>query len=212
MTPEKTVERLSLYRRLLQKDLSEGETNIFSHELAGRTGGTAAQVRRDLMVLGFSGGSRRGYSISGLIGRIGEFLDSPDGEPVALVGVGNLGRALLPFFAAYRPNLKVVAAFDTDPLKTGRVIHGCRCHLVDELETVIRARGIRVAIIAVPAGQAQRVADRLAQAGVRGILNFVPVPLHVPQTVAVEAIDITTALEKVAFLARQKEKQEETEA
>lgn len=212
MTPEKTVERVSVYRRLLQKDLSDGKSNIFSHELAGRTGGTAAQVRRDLMVLGFSGGSRRGYSISGLIDRIGEFLDSPNGEPVALVGVGNLGRALLPFFAAYRPNLKIVAAFDSNPAKTGRVIHGCRCHSTEELEEVIAGEGIRVAINAVPAGQAQGVADRLVAAGVHGILNFVPVPLHVPPSVVVEAIDITTALEKVAYLARQKRRKESTEA
>jgi redox-sensing transcriptional repressor len=202
LTSEKTVERLSLYRRLLFEVLRDGTRSIYSHQLAERVGGTATQVRRDLMILGFGGNSKRGYEVEGLVEKIGEFLDNPVGEPVVLVGLGNLGRALLPFFATYRPNLRFVAAFDVDPLKVGRVIHGCRCQPVDRLEDVIRELRVRVAVVAVPAAQAQQMATRLVAAGISGILNFAPVPVHVPPGAYVEAVDITTSLEKAAFMAK----------
>ena len=202
MISEKTIERLSQYRRLMTDAARDGDMHIYSHQLAEKVGGTAAQVRRDLMEAGVTGHSKRGYEIAALVERIGRTLDNPAGERVVLIGLGNLGRAILPFFAAYHPNLRIVASFDTDPMKTGRVIHGCRCHPLDELETVIRNEGARVAIVTVPAAEAQGVAERLAAAGVLGIMNFAPVSLKVPQGVFVESIDIATALEKVAYLAR----------
>ena len=125
---DKSVERLSLYRRLLMIQLTQGADNVFSHELAALAGSTAAQVRRDLMVVGCSGSPSRGYNVRELMEAIGAFLDAPAGQRVALVGVGNLGRAILAFFGGRRPKLSIVAAFDVDPLKVDRVIHGCRCH------------------------------------------------------------------------------------
>lgn len=202
LTSEKTIARLSLYRRLLTGLLAEGTKSVFSHQLAARVGGTAAQVRRDLMALGASGSPTRGYDVRGLIESIGEFLDDPDGQGVALVGAGNLGRALLAHFAHRRPKLRITAAFDTDPRKAGRVIAGCRCHAMDELEEVLAAQGIRVAIIAVPAEAAQPVLDRLQRAGVTGVLNFAPHPLRPAAGTYVEDMDMTTSLEKVAFFAR----------
>jgi len=202
--PQKTIERLSQYRRLLRDMTRQGKKSVYSHDLSGQMGGTAAQVRRDLMLVGFAGNPKTGYDIYGLLARIGEFLDNPAGDNVALLGVGNLGRALLSFFPAHYPDLRIACAFDTDPEKTGRVLHGCRCHRLDELDVVIREKNITIAIVAVPVDGAQDVTDKLVRVGIRGILNFTPVPLRVPPGIVVENIDMGTALEKVAFLARHK--------
>jgi len=200
----KTIGRLSLYRRVLYGLRAEGEKYIFSHQLAAYTGGTAAQVRRDVMALGYSGSPSKGYNVDELIQSIGSFLDSPEGQRVALVGVGNLGRAILAYFAGRRPKLSIEAAFDTDPAKVNRVIHGCRCYPVDQLESVIKELDIQIGVITVPAEQAQGVAERLCRAGISGLLNFAPVRLWVSSGVHVEDIDMTTSLEKAAYFARQR--------
>ena len=207
-TPEKTIERLSIYRRLLNGALADGKRNMYSHELAERVGGTAAQVRRDLMGIGCSGNSKTGSDVESLGAAIGEALDNPDGEPVVLMGVGNLGRALLHFFTAHHPKLGIVAAFDNDPRKLGRVIHGCWCYGLDDLEEIVDREHVRVAILALPVTAAQPVAERLAAAGVTGLLNFAPTRLRLPANVAVDSMDMTCALEKVAYLARQVERKE----
>lgn len=205
---ERTIGRLSLYRSLLNRLLREGVGNLYSHELAALAGGTPSQVRRDLMATGYTGSPTRGYAIRELIESIGRFLDARKGDNVALVGVGNLGRAVMAFFTGRRPNLKVVAAFDSDPYKVGRVIHGVRCHPMEDLERVLREEEIRVAILTVPAVEAREVATRLTRAGVRGILNFAPVRLRVSRGVFVEDVDVTMSLEKVAFFSRQGDRDE----
>jgi redox-sensing transcriptional repressor len=198
-----TVGRLSLYRRLLNVLRDEGVSHVFSRQLAAMAGRTAAQVRRDLMVVGYSGSPGRGYDVARLLASLREFLDTPGGQNVALVGVGNLGKALLSYFAGRRPNLRIVAAFDIDPGKANRVINGCRCYSSQRLAEMLAAKGIRVAIIAVPAAAAQDIADRLTACGVRGILNFAPVRLRVPPGVHVEDLDMIVSLEKAAYFARQ---------
>ena len=137
-----------------------------------------------------------------LLEAIEDYLGTQDIVTV-LVGIGNLGRALMAYFSLRRPRLCIEAAFDVDPKKVGRVIHGVRCHAMDEIDEVCREQGAHVGIIAVPAGNAQAVADSLIRAGVRGLLNFAPVPLHVPDGIYVENMDMTMSLEKVAFFARQ---------
>lgn len=206
---QKNIARLSLYRRLLSRLQTDGVKNIYSHDLARMAGGTAAQVRRDLMVVGTFGNPKRGYDVKELIDSIGAVLDAPAGEGVALAGVGNLGRAILAYFSGRRPRLSIVAAFDTDPSKANRVIHGCRVYASDDLASVISREGIRIAVLTVPAAQAQAVAEGLVAAGVRGILNFAPAPLRVPPEVFVEDIDMTMSLEKVAFFARQGQAEKE---
>jgi len=200
---ERTIGRLSLYRRLLRTLEADGVRHVFSHQLAGMAGCTGAQLRRDLMEVGYSGSPARGYEVSRLADSIGEFLDLPGGQGVVLVGVGNLGKALLSYFGSRRPSLQVVAAFDNDPYKVNRVIHGCRCFPLESMPDVLVGQPMAVAIIAVPAAGAQGVADLLTQAGIRGILNFAPVRIRVPPGVYVEDIDMTIALEKVAYFARQ---------
>jgi redox-sensing transcriptional repressor len=200
---DRTIGRLSLYRRLLYDRIGQGRTTIHSHELAQLAGSSAAQVRRDLMVIGYSGSPNRGYDVQKLIEGIGHYLDAPEGQGAALVGVGNLGRAILAYFPGRRPKLSIVAAFDVDTSVTRRDIHGCPCYPVEDLPGVVGSQGIRIGIIAVPAEEAQDIADTLAEAGVRGILNFAPVALRVPPGTYVEQNDITTSLEKVAFFARE---------
>ncbi len=207
--PTKTVERLSTYRRILKIFLSEGKHRVYSHELAARVKVTPAQVRRDIMVIGYSGSPAQGYDVAGLRDYINGLLDPADEEAVVLTGVGHLGKALLAFFAT-RTKMPFFAAFDRDPAKTDRVIHGCRCHDIENIDKVLEGRRISVAIIAVPAASAQDAADRLIRAGARGILNFAPVKLRVPPGVIVEDVNITVLLEKVAFLARKEAAQKES--
>jgi len=202
MISDKTIGRLSLYRRLLSNLLAEGVNSTFSHQLATLAGVTAAQVRRDLMAIGYSGTTKRGYEVAELIGSIGQFMDVSKGQGAAIVGVGNLGQAILSYFSGRRPNLTIVAAFDNDPYKVNRVIHGCRCHSLDEIPKVLKEYDVRVGIITVPAGVAQPVADMLVAGGVRGILNFAPMRLRVPHHTYVEDIDMTMSMEKVAYFAR----------
>ena len=203
MISAKSIGRLSLYRRLLNVLQAEGVRNVYSHQLATLAGCTGTQVRRDLMVVGYSGSPTHGYEVARLIESLREFLDAPAGQGVALVGVGNLGKAILSYFAGRRPNLQIVAAFDNDAYKVNRVIHGCRCYSMENLYEVTQGQSIRLAIITVPAQAAQAVADALVKGGVRGILNFAPVRLRVPPHVHVEDIDMTVSLEKVAYFARQ---------
>ncbi len=200
--PVRMVERLSAYRRQLRRWVAEGRTRIFSHELGALVGGTPAQVRRDLMTIGYTGSPARGYEATGLIARISELLDAPTRQGIALVGVGYLGRAILNYFGRTHPDLPILAAFDVAPEKIGRVLDGCRCYGMHELEHVLAEQPVTVGILAVPVEAAQGVADRLIQAGVRGLLNFTPTRLRVPPEVYVEDVDIAVSLEKVAFFAR----------
>jgi redox-sensing transcriptional repressor len=199
---EPTIERLSVYLRLLRRFAEEGRENVYSHELAARAGATATQVRRDIMATGFSGSPTRGYSTDGLADAIEEFLDGPSGAKVVVLGVGNLGRAILGYVGYRRARLSIVAAFDRDPEVVGRVIQGIRCYGLEELPAVVKEHGACVAVLTVPTSEAQKAADAVVAAGVRGILNFAPVRLRVPATVYVEDLDVTGTLDKVAYFAR----------
>ena len=200
---EKSVGRLSLYRRLLANLQVDNTDRVFSHHLANLAGATAAQVRRDLMAIGYSGGPNRGYDVTALGNAIGEFLDGPEQLAVALVGVGNLGQALLTYFQDRRPNLRMAACFDVASDKIGK-LHACDCRTFDigQVAEIVAERTIRVAILAVPRAAAQAVAEQLVRAGVKSLLNFTNVRLRLPDEVFVEDIDFAVALEKVAFFAR----------
>ena len=118
--PEKTIERLSGYRRILLDCLAKGKTHVYSHELAALNHITAVQVRRDMMLMGFSSMQRKGYGIKELIDAIGVLIDTKKGLNIAVVGLGNLGRAVTTYFRGKRSKLNVVAIFDVDPEKIGR--------------------------------------------------------------------------------------------
>jgi redox-sensing transcriptional repressor len=200
--PEKTVSRLLTYRSLLQKESGHGLTNIFSHQIADLVGGSSAQVRRDLMCIGYTGNPKNGYNIQQLTDCIDKLLTPPTGISMILVGVGNLGKAILTYFSARRPTFNMVAAFDADPNKTGRVICGCRIYPFAELAEKAAEFKAQVGVITVPASEAQRVADQLVKAQVKGLVNFAPARLKIPDTVYVENMDMAMTFEKVAYFSR----------
>ncbi len=202
MVTEQMIERLSLYRHLLSTLPPGTPDRLYSHDLAALAGATPAQVRRDLMTIGFTGSPAKGYDVAHLTRSLGDWLDAPEGQGMALVGVGNLGRAILAYFSGRRAKLQFTAAFDRDEQKVGRVFHGCRCYSTAEIGTRIPELGIRAGIIAVPASEAKQVAASLVEAGVRGIVNYAPTPLVLPPDVYVEHRDITFSLEKAAYFAR----------
>jgi redox-sensing transcriptional repressor len=206
--PYRTIGRLTLYWRILRDLASEGETYIYSHDLASRSRVTATQARRDLMVVGYSGTPARGYDVKKLRDHIEAFVFPAEEQRAIIAGVGNIGRALLKFFLGRRPTLKIVASLETNPDKFGRLIHGCPCYSIENAGSVIREQCITVGIIAVPDKEAQYVSDVYVEAGIRGILNFARTALHVPSGVYVEDIDLAMSMDRVAYFARQSLKSE----
>ena len=193
---------MSRYRRLLSSLRAEGLENIYSHQLARHAVVSAAQVRRDLMVIGYSGSPNKGYDVDACIASIGSFLDGAARQEVALVGVGNLGRAVLAHFSGVSSSVAIVAAFDIDPGLTDTDVDGVRCFAAAGIETLVRDLGIEIAVLTVPGDAAQETADTLVRAGVKSLISFAPVPLHLPNDIFVEYMDITAALESAAYFAR----------
>ena len=200
--PEKTVERLSEYRRTLLVCLNQGKTHIFSHELAALLHNTAVQVRRDMMLMGFTSMQRKGYAIRELIDAIGELIDTQEGLNVAVIGAGNLGRAITGYFRGKRSKLNIVAVFDVDPEKVGRVIAGVKTYSMDEFGKLVNELQISIAILTVPPEQSRNTADFVAANGIRGILNYTTVPLNMPPNVYLEEYDMITSLEKTAYFVK----------
>ena len=201
--PGKTVERLSEYRRTLLGCLAEKKNFIFSHDLASRLHITAVQVRRDLMLIGYSSVQRKGYDVKELIETIGSIIDSEVSMNVAIIGMGNFGRAVAGYFKGKRSKLNLVASFDTDTQKIGKVISGVRCYPLSEMEAMIRDMDIRIAIITVPPDYAREIAGEAVRYGIKGILNFTTVPLNVPSWVFLEEYDMITSIEKVAYFVKE---------
>lgn len=203
--PGKTVERLSEYRRTLLGYLEEGNNYIYSHELAGLLHITAVQVRRDLMLIGYTSVLKKGYDVKELIKTIGEIIDSEEGQNVAVVGIGNLGRAITSYFKGKRSKLNIVASFDNDPQKINRVISGVRCYPMEEMEEVIKANRISITILTVPPTFARMIAEEVIKHGIKGILNFTTVSLNMPPNVHLEEYDMITSLEKVAYFVKEEQ-------
>lgn len=200
--PDKTVERLSQYRRTLLIANGTGKHHIFSHELAALLHITSVQVRRDIMLIGYSGTLRQGYDVKELIEIIGKIIDSKEGQKVAVIGIGNLGRAIIGYFSGKRTKLSVVAGFDVNPEKIDKVYAGVWCYHFDKLTEIIKKENITIAVLTVPASDAAQVADLLVMAGIKGILNFTPKPINVPSNVHLEEYDIITSLEKLAYFVK----------
>jgi len=200
--PEKTVERLSEYRRTLLNCMATGKTHIFSHELAKMHNITAVQVRRDIMFIGYTSAQRKGYDIKDMIDVIGKILDAQNGLNVAIVGIGNLGRAITAYFSGKRSKLNIVAAFDNDPEKVDRIIAGVPSYHISKIQEIVKQQNISIGIITVPSDFAAEAAKSLILAGIKGILNFTSVPLYVPENVYLENSDMITLLEKVAYFVK----------
>lgn len=197
--PDKTIERLSQYRRNLLLALAQGKQHIFSHEIAIMLHITPVQVRRDIMLIGYTGTLRKGYDIKELIELIGRIIDTESGQKACVVGVGNLGKAIISYFNGKRSKLSIVAGFDNNPDKIDKVYAGVKCYHSQQMEQVIKDENISIAIITVPADKTIESAEKLILAGIKGILNFTPRPLNVAPHVYLEEYDMITSLEKVAY-------------
>jgi redox-sensing transcriptional repressor len=197
--PDKTVERLSQYRRNLLVTLNSGKTFIFSHEIAQLLHITPVQVRRDIMLIGYNGTLRKGYDVKELIDLIGTIIDTEDGQHVCIMGLGNLGKAILKYLGGRRPKLKIVAAFDVNPEKIDRLYGGIPVFHIDKLQEKVVELDISIGIITVPVDKAVETAEHLVQADIKGILNFSSKPLNLPNHVYLEEYDMITSLEKVAY-------------
>jgi redox-sensing transcriptional repressor len=200
--PGKTVERLSEYRRTLLECLSEKRNFIFSHDLAARLHITAVQVRRDLMLIGYSSVLRKGYDVKELIDTIGKIIDSAETMNVAIIGIGNLGRAVAGYFKGKRSKLNLVASFDNDAQKVNKVISGVKCYPYAEIEKKIKELDIRIAILTVPPDYAREITEELVRFGIKGVLNFTTIPLNVPSGIYLEEYDMITSIEKVAYFVK----------
>jgi redox-sensing transcriptional repressor len=154
------------------------------------------------MFIGYTSMQRKGYDVRELINVIGEILDSEKGLNVAVVGMGNLGSAITTYFLGKRSRLNIIASFDVDPNKVGRVISGVKCYPLQRIKEEVKAHKISVAIVTVPAGSATEVKNLLVDAGIRGILNFTTIPLKVPDHVYLDEYDMITSLEKVAYFVK----------
>jgi redox-sensing transcriptional repressor len=193
------VGRLSLYLRRLEGLLRKGTTKVSSSQLGEPLGVTDAQVRKDLASLNL-GHPGIGYAAPELIGAIRRLLGIDREWPVALVGVGNLARALLHYHGFVERGFRIVALFDADPAKIGRTVEGLEVQALEAMPAVVARTGTELGVLTVPASAAQAVAEQLIAAGVRGLLNFAPGVVRVPAGVSVVNVDLTVQLEQLAFL------------
>lgn len=196
---ESTVRRLSLYLRFLEEFEARGHTTISSDELAARGGTTSAQVRKDLSFFGSFGKRGLGYSVPELTGRLREILGLQKEWRVIIIGAGKIGAALAQYEGFRQRGFRVAAVFDADPAKVGQTLDGVTVRHVSELDRVAAREHPDIAVITVPAEAAQRVADQVIHAGVRAIMNFAPLRLQVPETVALKTVNMALELEGLSF-------------
>ena len=197
--PAAVVSRLSLYLRELQQLIRSGHETTNSTQLGKKLGFTDAQVRKDLAYFGQFGYPGIGYRCEELIPAIKRILGTDRSWPVAVVGLGNLGRALLGYRGFDDQGFRVVAAFDVDPDKLKQEVEGIDLYHLDRLAEVVQSKAIRLGIIAVPAVAAQEVATKLVDAGIDGVLNFAPVTLMLPEHVSRVGVDLAIELEQLSF-------------
>ncbi len=201
--PPKTLYRLSIYGRCLQR-LPAGKAGrlISSEALAKAAGTRPAQLRKDLACIGPLGRRGLGYEVTTLQARIAKAVGTNRLMPVVLVGVGNLGAALLSYRGFAPEGFEVVAAFDVEPRRVRPLRFPVPLFPMHRLRETIRKHHVRLAILTVPADAAQEVAQQLVAAGVQGILNFSPIPLHVPESVTVNHVNLAIELENLAYFVR----------
>jgi redox-sensing transcriptional repressor len=198
--PEATIKRLSIYMRVLKDMEKKGVEVISSAELADICGVNAAQIRKDLTYFGEFGIRGVGYYVKELHFDIRKVLGLNQRRNVGLVGVGNLGRALASYKNFAEHGYNFVAAFDVDPQKVGELLTGgIVVNDMNDLPQVTRDKAIEIAIITTPAETAQAAASRIVAAGIKGILNFAPTQIQVPDGVKVKKVDLTTEFDNLVY-------------
>ena len=194
-----TVRRLSVYTRCLQQLEEDGVKTVSSQELAERFNLNSAQVRKDLAYFGEFGVRGIGYYVAGLKAELQKILGLDREWAVALIGFGNLGSALFHYKGFSRQGFRIAAIFDDDPAKIGRDVGGAPVLSSADLAREVKARGIQIAIVAVPPEAAQAVTDQLADAGIKAILNFAPARLRAPRDTRLKHVDLSIELETLSF-------------
>jgi redox-sensing transcriptional repressor len=202
--PEATVARLPLYLRALYELAENGTATVSSEALAVAAGVNSAKLRKDLSHLGSYGTRGVGYDVDYLVYQLSRELGLTQNWPVAIVGVGNLGRALANYGGFASRGFRVAALLDCDPAVVGTRIGRLSVHHCDEMEAVIGRLRVSIGVIATPAGAAQGVCDRLVASGVTSILNFAPIVLNVPDDVDVRKVNLSVELQILAFHAQRK--------
>ena len=200
--PRKTVYRLSIYQRCLNRLKGNGIETVSSEALAKAAGVKPTQLRKDLTYFGHFGTRGLGYNVTGLIGAIGEVLGSSRLQPVILVGVGNLGAALLRYGGFQKEGFEIVAAFDTKP--DPNRVKGLKTTLLNAsgLTSYIQTQHIKMAILTVPPMHSQEVVNNMVEAGIQAVLNFAPVVLDVPKHVVVNNVDLAVELENLSYFIK----------
>lgn len=202
--PAPVVSRLSLYLRELQRFQQRGCETVSSTQLGAELGFTDTQVRKDLAYFGQFGYPGVGYRCTELVAAIRAILGTDRTWNVALVGLGNLGRALLGHRGFGQQGFRITAAFDIAPDLVGKTVEGVPVCPMEELATVVQRESLKLAIVTVPARNAQGVVDQLIRAGIAGILNFAPVTLNVPSHVRVVGVDLALELEQLTYAVLQR--------
>ena len=197
--PKKAIYRLSIYQRCLSKLQENGKETVSSSALAGAAGVKPAQLRKDLTYFGQFGTRGLGYSVVELRDAIRDVLGREQLQPVVMVGAGNLGVALLRYRGFAKEGFEVVAAFDAAPETVISRGVSVPVHDQHEMAGFVREKDVKLAILCVPGGVAQEVANELVDAGVQGILNFSPTLLEVPEAVTVNNVDLALELENLSY-------------
>jgi len=197
--PDIVIRRLPIYARSLQFLAEEGIETVSSGELGNHLGVSAAQIRRDLSYFGEFGKQGKGYNVDYLLAQISSILGLDHEWPMALVGLGHLGRALLHYEGLSQQGFCIRALFDHNPVKIGQKINDLPIHSIHDMPEVLREQNIEMAIMAVPATGAQEAADALVAAGVRAILNYAPITVRVPPHVRIRHIDPVVALQSMTY-------------
>lgn len=201
--PRKTIYRLSVYLRCLQRLRQNGISTVRSEALANAASVKPTQLRKDLTYFGQFGTRGLGYDVEQLAGMISDLLGTNRLQPVVLVGVGNLGTALLSYRGFEQEGFEIVAAFDAEPDRERDKPLSVPVYPMERIGRVVREKAVRMAIIAVPATAAQEVANELVEAGISGILNFSPAMLTVPDTVTVNSVNLAIELENLSYFIQQ---------
>lgn len=197
--PKAVIKRLSLYARALKISSVNRLEKVSSQELGEQLGINPAQVRKDLAYFGQFGTPGFGYYVEELRKKIKEILGTDHTVRIALVGVGNLGTALMSYATFRQEGFQIVAAFDSDRRKVGAERDGVRVYHSDELPAKLKQLGIDIVILAVPVEAAQPLTDVIVATGIQAILNFVPVRLVVPPRVKVHYVDLTIEIESLSY-------------
>lgn len=197
--PKATVKRLPLYYRYLRILNNAGKTKVSSTELSEAIQVDSATIRRDFSYFGELGKRGYGYDVEDLMHFFGKILNDDQLTNVALVGVGNLGSALLKFKFHQSNSIRVSCAFDVKEDIVGRIVDGIPVYPLDNMVEQIKLQQIEIAILTLPAQQAQQVVDQLAAAGIKGILNFTAARLTAPEDVIIQSVDLTNELQTLIY-------------